>query len=114
MKLFTLITLLLSVSKSYGQSAQLGLSPTTEVLAQSEAVITNAQGSESLYYNPSLLAWQGLRLSLVGVEAYADRNSIELAKKFENKKFGEESLADFLEELSTIPEGKVNKPSCDS
>lgn len=107
MKLFTLITLLLSVSKSYGQSAQLGLSPTTEVLAQSEAVITNAQGSESLYYNPSLLAWQGLRLSLVGVEAYADRNSIELAKKFENKKFGEESLADFLEELSTIPEAKL-------
>ncbi len=56
-------------STSAGAEQLMGLSPSTRIRARAEAVTAAVRGSDSLFYNPAALAWNGVQIGVISIES---------------------------------------------
>lgn len=81
------ILIILSLLRGTGSLGQpyVGLAPSTSALSQAEALTSTARGSDCLFYNPANLANERPHLGILGVEATADRDSVERVRDYQSQ-----------------------------
>ena len=77
-----------------------GLAPSASGVGQAEALTSTAQGSDCLFYNPASLPLQRPHLSLFGVDANTDRDSVSRVEDYQTGDYAFISEEEFaLEEF---------------
>lgn len=103
MKLALMVLSCLAIAVDALGASQVGLVASTSSWGRAEALTSSARGSDALYYNPALQAFNRFSLRLLSIEVATDKNSVnETVEKYQNgidpRKF---TVGDFYRRLDS-------------